>query len=293
MNQYVRVSIDLRLSVSVVTSVLVIYDPSAACTRLKGCGYEWSHPRVAHVHHCIMAVALSTSDFLPSERTLVLRRILFAAKFLPNELPSFWTIVASFASKGLQKCVSPESARLAMENLTVLNPACFSTDMELTKELIMMEFGATGQPLGVPLISDNKVCLQCGGNLILRGDRPSRLSLYTDTFGTVPALHYHKYCSNYRNKCNFVQYYGYYHSGDIVMYNDNWMEHRYFLSSQETGFKMVLLKRFDVELLIGQVSYKQKADIYNLVNCYDNTKKECSTVKKEKLARKVPMHGLV
>ena len=38
-----------------------------------------------------------------------------------------------------------------------------------------------------------------------------------------------------------------------------------------------MLQKFDVELLIGQVSYKQKASIYNITNGYDDTKKERGT----------------
>jgi len=42
---------------------------------------------------------------------------------------------------------------------------------------------------------------------------------------------------------------------------------------------MAMLKHFDVELLIGQLSYKQKADIY-VSHGYDTTK--CSTLEKKK-----------
>ena len=35
-----------------------------------------------------------------------------------------------------------------------------------------------------------------------------------------------------------------------------------------------MLQKFDAELLIGQVSYKQKAEIYNVSNGYDTAKKE-------------------
>jgi hypothetical protein len=41
------------------------------------------------------------------------------------------------------------------------------------------------------------------------------------------------------------------------------------MSTRETGFQMELLKKFDAEILIGQVSYKQRADIYNYVFKYD------------------------
>ena len=37
-----------------------------------------------------------------------------------------------------------------------------------------------------------------------------------------------------------------------------------------------MLKEFDAELLIGQISYKQKAEIYNVFRGYDLTKKKCS-----------------
>ena len=35
-----------------------------------------------------------------------------------------------------------------------------------------------------------------------------------------------------------------------------------------------MLQKFDAELLIGQVSYKQKAEIYNVSHGYDTAKKE-------------------
>ena len=65
----------------------------------------------------------------------------------------------------------------------------------------------------------------------------------------------------------------------------------YFLSSQETGFELEMLRRFDVELLVGQISYQQKADIYNIYNGYDTTNKYCSTTKKVKPVYSQPPHG--
>ena len=43
-----------------------------------------------------------------------------------------------------------------------------------------------------------------------------------------------------------------------MFYNTNWMTLPYFLSSQETSFEMKMLNDFDVELLIGQISYQKK-----------------------------------
>ena len=44
-------------------------------------------------------------------------------------------------------------------------------------------------------------------------------------------------------------------------------------------------KKFDVELLLGQISYSQKADIYNLHNGYPVQPKRCSTLEKSELPK--------
>jgi hypothetical protein len=69
-------------------------------------------------------------------------------------------------------------------------------------------------------------------------------------------------------RCKVTQFYGYTREGDQqgVLYDDDWQDHTYFISTQETGFELSMLKKFDVELLIGQMSYKQKATIYNITN---------------------------
>ena len=35
----------------------------------------------------------------------------------------------------------------------------------------------------------------------------------------------------------------------------------YFISSSETAFKMKMLSKFDAEVLLGQISYKQVVDL--------------------------------
>ena len=57
--------------------------------------------------------------------------------------------------------------------------------------------------------------------------------------------------------------------GEHITYDTDWKSLQYFVSTRETGFEVALLKLFDVEILIGQLSYKQKADIYNYHHGYD------------------------
>ena len=55
-----------------------------------------------------------------------------------------------------------------------------------------------------------------------------------------------------------MQHYGYYTKDASELYFDtDWYDHKYFVSSHETAFELQLLTRFDFELLIGQIRYKQ------------------------------------
>ena len=119
----------------------------------------------------------------------VLRRILFAASVLPPQLPQFWGVVVEFATLGnvSAQSVTPEQARVFIENLHVLNAKAFDTDETLFQELLQSEIPAA-RPLGIPLISTNNTCLVCGSNLLLRKD--VLLPLWCMTAFVGPYLHH-------------------------------------------------------------------------------------------------------
>lgn len=101
------------------------------------------------------------------------RRMIFAASFLPQDIPNYWDIVAEFANQSNpgESRITKESAKVVVENLQVLKPKVFSADLSLKNELINMKYGITGQPIGIPLVSSKKSCLSCDGKLLLRNDR--------------------------------------------------------------------------------------------------------------------------
>ena len=104
----------------------------------------------------------------------------------------------------------------------------------------------------------------------------SHLTLYSDTLGTVTAIHFRKICKNTRKgSCNAVQYYGY-HSEKVgeVVYDEHWKELPYFISSRETVFETKILSQLDAEILIRTLSYKQRAEIYNYIHGYEQVTKE-------------------
>ncbi|KXJ06830.1 uncharacterized protein LOC114576501 [Exaiptasia diaphana] len=130
-------------------------------------------------------------------------------------------------------------------------------------------------PLGAVLISNNNICRFCGSQLRVknRAKQVAKVVIYDEQKGTFLASHYTKFCT--KESCKFRQYYGKYTlTGDDMYFDPDWMQNRYFLSTSETAFDMDLLKNFDHQLLIGQISYQQKSRIYNATNGYDANQKK-------------------
>lgn len=196
----------------------------------------------------------------------VLRRLLFAVVFLNSDVPDFWGVVVEFATSGKisKSSITPDQAKVLVENLQVLNEAAFETDQALQKELTFIQLPR--KPQGIPLISSSSSCLLCGSDLQLRKDRPTPIILYDTKSGTVPGVHYHKFCP--KRTCSFIQYYNYYTTEGQVFFNPEWESLQYFISSRATAFSVAMLKHLDANILIGQISFKQEADIYNYTHGY-------------------------
>ena len=165
-----------------------------------------------------------------------------------------------------------EKVRVLVENTKLFDGGALKCDEELLKELIELE-GFDGKPLGIVLVSNNTACKLCGGRLLVRGDRPSFLTGYTTNLGTVPVTHFWKCCQKASKGCSFTQHYGFHAVGDDtdVIYDEDWADLSYFISTTKTAFEMKLVKDFCAELLIGQVSYNQQCDIYNYIHGYEDT----------------------
>ena len=63
-------------------------------------------------------------------------------------------------------------------------------------------------------------------------------------------------------------------NAESVTYNDDALQLTYFMPSRKTGFAIKRLTRFDSECLIGQISYKQPAEIYNHYNMYEKDRQD-------------------
>ena len=133
---------------------------------------------------------------------------------------------------------------MLLDNLEILDDKAFRTGKELLRELCSTE-GYHGQPLGIVLISSNSTCRSCGGTLLVRADRPSFMTIYTDDMGTVHGTHFRKYCQNSRKKCHFTQHYGFHTEGDNgdMFYDPDWNSLPYFVSTAKTAFSLSFLDR--------------------------------------------------
>jgi hypothetical protein len=200
------------------------------------------------------------------------RRLVFAANKLPRETPKLWDIVSSFAEKDSQPgCdVTPEKANMEYMEADALHP-----DVQLLSELQSF-VGPLGVSLGIILISPTQICKLCGSSLLVKADRPSRVIVCTDTMSTINSTHYRKICKKYRSGCPYIQHYGHHSMGGNI-FDDDWQSLPYFLSTRETAVEMSLLQQLDAEILIGQLSYKQRAEIYNYKHGYDKPTKRIRT----------------
>lgn len=71
--------------------------------------------------------------------TSVLRRLLFAASTLHQDIPEYWNVVTKFATKKSTLCTDlrPEQTRLIADNIMFTDPEVIATDLELYKELVI------------------------------------------------------------------------------------------------------------------------------------------------------------
>ena len=117
------------------------------------------------------------------EDTSVLRRLTFAATSLHKDTPRYWEIVTSFGFNSSSESVCSERVKLLLENTHFLDKNAFDTDRALLEELSRQD-GFEGHPLGIVLISSKQCCGMCGGHLLVREDRPSFPTIYSEEMGT-------------------------------------------------------------------------------------------------------------
>ena len=53
-----------------------------------------------------------------------------------------------------------------------------------------------------------------------------------------------------------------------VHLDSNWEQLPYFMSSWESAFSLSLMKRFNAEVVVGQLSFKLCAEVYNYIHNY-------------------------
>ena len=160
---------------------------------------------------CNMSASALDEILEYSSNLPLLRKILFAAVHLPSEMPKYWEAVAEFSSGS--KKITAAQARNFVENLQYLNQSAFVTDKQLLEELYFQK-DTSLKFTGLILVSSRKLCIDCGAHLLLKADRSSTVTVYSNSMGTIAATHYRKVCSNFRSGCKLVQHYGFHCKGE-------------------------------------------------------------------------------
>ena len=191
----------------------------------------------------------------------VLRRLLFAARYLPLEIPNFWGIVVEFATAGKlhRNSINTATAAALIEIIHTFDEKAFDTDKTLLEQLNVWRPAGFDKPFRVVLVSPQTHCKLCGITVSLRRDRPACVVLYDYASGSIPGTHYHKECTS--RICTPTQYYGFYTTGQVsqVFFNSDCKTLPYIVSSSLTVFSMKMLAQVDREVLISQQSYNQLA----------------------------------
>ena len=95
----------------------------------------------------------SMEEFVSNATNIcVLRKILFAVVFLPEDMPNYWETVRTFAKADL----TVNQLQSVVQNLQYLNKSAFLTDRQLISTMC-----ATSDSIGIILVSANKKCQIC------------------------------------------------------------------------------------------------------------------------------------
>ena len=198
-----------------------------------------------HLHRpCLKLLKMLSTLYQKVKDVSVVRRLSFAANFLPRGMPNYWETVASFsvAHRQSRNNLTSEQVQVLSENLELIDKEAFATDQDLIKEIVEMPLCGTAVPQGIILISSRENCSICGSKLKIRADRPSTVTVYDDCLGTLLATHFTKYCR--KLGCSYQQHYGFSTRGDSseALYDSDWHSLRYFMSSHETAFAIDMLR---------------------------------------------------
>ena len=196
-------------------------------------------------------------------------RGLYYFNHIPSAFPDFGKRLFDFATNGnkhavARETVNEESFLALSSNLVSLYNLTGKDDMWNDVHDASLEEGKFG--LGVVLISMKTTCRLCSKELRPKTSRVVNVIVYHESRGSFMGCRIPKVCSN--RSCKLIQHYGYYSIRESRFYNEDWQANNYLLSSGKTAFDMQLLRKFEVEILIGKLSFKEKADIYNEVNGY-------------------------
>ena len=113
------------------------------------------------------------------------------------------------------------------------------------------------------LLSSNDTCVMCHSKLLVQKDRHASIVIYDDRMGTVHGTHFHKYCTVFVDIFTTMDTIPQERHPSVLKSFLRMIRNQLFVSSHETAFSLNLLKRFNSEILFGQMSFKQCAEVYN------------------------------
>ena len=181
-----------------------------------------------------------------------------------------------------------------VENLHVLTAGDFTTDLNLINHLINMEYEITRQPLGIPLASSQNLVWFVMENfcyiMIIHSCNPLyrifKYSFCNSHFANIVKIT--KKVVNWFSIMGITQRKVGKHTTTVIG-RHSLISYHHNKQDLKCPYRISMI----LSSLLGQMSYNQKAKIYNIEKGYDTTKEDCSTIEKDKVPRKPPVHRYV
>ena len=154
--------------------------------------------------------------------------------------------------------------------------------MDFTKEDLELETVSV-EPSDICLSSSAQKCQVCKTGTVVKVGRKTDLIIYTRS-GTLRGIHEERRCNNRTLPCRAGHFHGYVKSDQTKVLDDNILQNKYLITSNQTAFAIDYLWDITLQILFMRATFEGLGNVYNNLH-YTNLPLD-TLLKRESLVRK-------
>ena len=132
--------------------------------------------------------------------------------------------------------------------------------MEFTKEDLELETVSV-EPSDICLSSSAQKCQVCKTGTVVKVGRKTDLIIYTRS-GTLRGIHEERRCNNRTLPCRAGHFYGYVRSGQSKVLDDDILQNKYLITSNQTAFAIDYLWDITLQILFMRATFEGLGNVY-------------------------------